>query len=102
VETALRRRSATISLAHRSINVNYVAYAPFTVQQRISGVEMPHFIPYFLAFFVRDSPIALVRRAGQLAEIDLVFDLVEVDSDEIKIRGKISSHVHHDFEIRWF
>jgi hypothetical protein len=32
VETALRRRSATISLAHRSINVNYVAYAPFTAE----------------------------------------------------------------------
>jgi hypothetical protein len=37
VETALRRRSATISLAHRSINVNYVAYAPFTVLLHSGG-----------------------------------------------------------------
>jgi multidrug efflux system outer membrane protein len=36
VETALRRRSATISLAHRSINVNYVAYAPLTAFQQVS------------------------------------------------------------------
>src|ERR1017187_7918705 len=64
------------------------------IQQRISGVEMPHFVTHFLACFVRDSSIPLRRRTCQLAKINLVFDRVEVDSDEIKIRGKVFSHLH--------
>ena len=61
---------------------------------------MPHFVTQSLAPFVLDRSIALVRRTCQFAEINLVFNRVEVDSDEIKFRGKVSSHLHHDVEIR--
>ena len=62
---------------------------------------MPHLVTQSLALLVLDRSIALMRCACQFAEINLVFNRVEVDSDEIKIRGKVSSHLHHDFEIRW-
>jgi hypothetical protein len=63
---------------------------------------MPHVVTHSLASWVRDCAIALVRCAGELAEIDVTFDGVEVDSDEVEIRGKISRHLHHHIEVHWF
>jgi hypothetical protein len=61
VEAALRRRSATISLAHAAINVNYVAYAPLT---RDRAVHDPERRPHCLRIAGRPRNSTSSRRAA--------------------------------------
>jgi hypothetical protein len=69
------------------------------VQQRIAGIEMPHLVAHFLVLRIRDPSIGLVRGAGEFSEVDLFLDRVQVDADEVEIRGNVACHPYHGAEV---